>query len=245
MAKWLPHKNNGETENIPRHVAIIMDGNGRWAKDRGFPRLMGHRAGMKTVKAITRAAAEMGVQVLTLYAFSTENWNRPKEEVNYLMGLPQEFIKSELRELIENHVKVTMMGDMLGLPPHTLTAVQEAIEKTKHNTGMILNFALNYGGRSELVQTFRKIAGQIQSGQLALDDVNEEAISSFLYSAPYGDPDLLIRTSGEKRLSNFMLWQIAYTELCFVDAYWPSFTVEHFQQAIRDYSRRVRRYGSI
>ncbi|EGL83725.1 Undecaprenyl pyrophosphate synthase [Caldalkalibacillus thermarum TA2.A1] len=233
-----------ELNNIPRHVAIIMDGNGRWANQRGLPRVAGHRAGMKVVKEITKAADEIGVKILTLYAFSTENWKRPREEVDYLMKLPQEYLATELDELNQRNVQVRLLGSEEGLPPHTLQAVKEAVEKTRHNTGLILNFALNYGSRSEIVQMVKTVAAKVQRHELSVDDIDEQLVSQFLQTRGLPDPDLLIRTK-EIRLSNFMLWQLAYTELWFADVYWPDFTKKHFEEAIHDFQQRARRYGSI
>lgn len=231
--------------NVPKHVAVIMDGNGRWAKRRGLPRIAGHHAGMKAVKRATVAADDAGVEILTMYAFSTENWIRPKDEVDYLMKLPQEFLKIELEELIQKNVRVRMTGWKERVPSHTLEAVQEAEEKTRNNTGLILNFALNYGGRKEILDSVRTIAEEVRSGKLSPEDITEETYQRYLQTAGLPDPDLLIRTSGEIRLSNFMLWQLAYTELWFTDLYWPDFTNEHFNEAIREYQRRTRRYGGL
>ena len=233
------------SENIPEHIAIIMDGNGRWAKAKGLPRTAGHHAGMKVVKKMTIKAHELGVKVLTLYAFSTENWVRPKEEVDFLMKLPQQFFESEIDELMENNVKVSLMGDIEKLPNQTRQVVLDAVEKTKNNTGLVLNFALNYGGRYELVEVMKKIAEEIKSNELQIDNINEEVIQKHLYSAPFADPDLLIRTSGELRLSNFMLWQVAYSEFYFVNENWPSFTEQHLVEAIIEYQRRTRRFGGV
>lgn len=232
-------------DNIPHHVAIIMDGNGRWAKARGLPRIAGHHSGMKTVKKITNAADRIGVKVLTLYAFSTENWIRPKAEVEFLMKLPQEFLSLELDELIENNVQVRIMGKRDLLPSHTLAALDEAVARTKANTGLILNFALNYGSRAEMVEASRELARQAAAGQLDPDTIDEEMFGGKLLSEGLPDPDLLIRTSGELRLSNFMLWQLAYSEFWFTDVYWPSFGEEHLYEAIGEYQRRSRRYGGL
>ncbi|WP_052300581.1 isoprenyl transferase [Kyrpidia tusciae] len=231
--------------NLPRHVAIIMDGNGRWAHRRGLPRVAGHRAGMKAVKEVTRAADEIGIQVLTLYAFSTENWKRPPEEVDYLMRLPQEFLDRELQELDEHGVRVRLIGETDGLPPHTLRAVEAAMGRTRNNTGLILNFALNYGARAELVNAVRSIARRVQDGELGPEDVDEATISAALQTRDLPDPDLLIRTSGELRISNFLLWQIAYSELWFTEVLWPDFTREHLFEAVRAYQSRKRRFGGV
>lgn len=231
--------------NVPEHVAIIMDGNGRWAKERGLPRIAGHHNGMKAVKTVTKAADRIGVKILTLYAFSTENWKRPKNEVEFLMKLPQEFLSLELDELIENNVQVQVMGRRDLLPSHTIAALEEAISRTQHNTGLILNFALNYGSRDEIVEAARELARQASAGQLDPNAIDEAMFGSKLLSGDLPDPDLLIRTSGELRLSNFMLWQLAYSEFWFTDVYWPSFGEEHLFEAIREYQRRARRYGGL
>ncbi|MFB9273576.1 isoprenyl transferase [Cohnella cellulosilytica] len=232
-------------DNIPRHVAIIMDGNGRWAKTRGLPRIAGHHNGMKAVKRITKAADRVGVEVLTLYAFSTENWKRPKAEVDFLLKLPQEFLAIELEELIENNVQVRMMGDREQLPAHTVAAVEEAVRQTSHNTGLILNFALNYGSRHEMLEAVKEIARQAAAGRLDPEALQEADFSRLLLSGGLPDPDLLIRTSGELRLSNFMLWQAAYSEFWFTDVFWPEFGERHLYEAIREYQRRARRYGGL
>lgn len=231
--------------NIPNHVAIIMDGNGRWAKARGLPRIAGHHNGMKAVKRITKAADRIGVKVLTLYAFSTENWKRPKAEVEFLMKLPQEFLSLELDELVENNVQVRMMGDKGHLPEHTLSAVEEAVRKTKDNTGLILNFALNYGSRQEMVEAAKELSRQAVAGLIEPDAIEEADFSRLLLSNNLPDPDLLIRTSGELRLSNFMLWQLAYSEFWFTDVFWPEFSEQHLFDAVREYQRRARRYGGL
>ncbi|HUC90938.1 MAG TPA: isoprenyl transferase [Paenibacillus sp.] len=231
--------------NIPRHVAIIMDGNGRWAKTRGLPRVAGHHSGMKTVKRITMAANELGIEYLTLYAFSTENWKRPKAEVEFLMKLPQEFLAIELDELIENNVQVRMMGYKEELPDYTLEAVEQAIRRTAGNTGLVLNFALNYGSRKEMTDAVRKLCADVRDGLIRPEDITEQAFEARLLSDGIPDPDLLIRTSGELRISNFMMWQLAYSELWFTDVYWPEFTEAHFHEAIGEYQRRARRYGGL
>lgn len=245
LARQTVHSSTIFPDNIPHHVAIIMDGNGRWARQRGLPRIAGHHNGMKTVKNITLAANELGVRILTMYAFSTENWKRPKDEVEFLMKLPEEFLSIELDELIANNVQVRMMGWTEGLPEHTLRAVHTAIEKTKQNTGLILNFALNYGSRKEIIEAVKGIARDVRNGELAPEDIVDDHLSERLLSSGLPDPDLLIRTSGEIRISNFMLWQCAYTEFVFTDVYWPAYTKEHFYEAIRIYQQRVRRYGGL
>ncbi|MCX8047952.1 MAG: isoprenyl transferase [Anoxybacillus gonensis] len=227
---------------IPAHVAIIMDGNGRWAKKRALPRMAGHYEGMQTVRKITRFANELGVKVLTLYAFSTENWKRPKTEVDYLMQLPQQFLTTFLPELIAENVQVRVMGHKDQLPLHTLRAVDQAIEETKQNTGLILNFALNYGSRAEIVHAVQKLVDDVQNGTIEANDVDEQLFHSYLMTNDLPDPDLLIRTSGEIRLSNFMLWQLAYTEFWFTDVLWPDFTEQHFLQAVHEFQQRSRRF---
>ncbi len=232
-------------ENVPRHVAIIMDGNGRWAKKRGLPRIAGHREGMNVINKIVRQANSLGVEVLTLYAFSTENWKRPKNEVDFLMRLPERYLSVELPKLIEENVKVRLMGCKDSLPAHTIKAVENAIEKTKDNTGLILNFALNYGSRDEIVTAIQSIAKKVAAGQVDPSEVTDTLVSEHLMTSDLRDPDLLIRTSGEIRLSNFLLWQLAYTEFWFTDVLWPDFSDQHFLEAISVYQQRTRRYGGI
>jgi undecaprenyl diphosphate synthase len=205
----------------------------------------GHRAGMKTVKEVVKAADEIGVQYLTMYAFSTENWKRPRDEVDFLMRLPQEFLSTELEELVERNVRVRMVGSREQLPPYTIQALETAEQRTRNNTGLQLNFALNYGARKEIVEAVKDIAARLQAGEIDLEQLNEDVISRHLYTSEIPDPDLLIRTSGEIRLSNFMLWQLAYTELWFTEVLWPDFTREHFYQAIVEYQGRARRYGAV
>ncbi|MGM7701204.1 isoprenyl transferase [Pseudalkalibacillus sp. Hm43] len=234
-----------DLSRIPRHIAIIMDGNGRWAKKRGLPRVAGHREGMKVVRKVVKRANELGVKALTMYAFSTENWKRPKPEVEFIMKLPEQFLLTYLPELIEENVQVRIMGEKKGVPSYTLKAVHEAVERTKHNDGLILNFALNYGSRYEITQAVRQLASEIEEGKIKSEEVDEKLIGSYMMSSEVGDPELLIRTSGEIRLSNFMLWQLAYTELWFTDVYWPDFTASDLDQAILDYQNRGRRFGGV
>lgn len=230
---------------VPSHVAIIMDGNGRWAKKRSMPRVAGHHEGMKTVRKITKLSSHLGVDVLTLYAFSTENWKRPKMEVDFLMRLPEEFLSSFLPELIQENVRVEMMGYVDNLPAHTIQAVQKAKEATKHNTGLVLNFALNYGSRAEIVDAVKNLASLVQAGELEPGDISEEMITGRLMTKELPEPDLLIRTSGEVRLSNFMLWQLAYTEFWFTDTLWPDFNEDCLLEAFEVYQKRNRRYGGL
>ncbi|MEI5906205.1 isoprenyl transferase [Bacillus spongiae] len=234
-----------DKNSIPQHIAIIMDGNGRWAKKRALPRIAGHHEGMKVIRKITRIANSLEVKTLTLYAFSTENWKRPKVEVDYLMKLPEEFLSTFLPELIEENVRVTMMGDEGEIPSHTLNAVQKAMEQTKDNTGLQLNFALNYGSRSEILQATKDVLKDVKNGIISEEDITDELFSSYLMTKSMSDPDLLIRTSGEMRLSNFMLWQLAYTEFWFTDVLWPDFNEQHFIQAIEEFQRRSRRFGGL
>ncbi|UBH14048.1 isoprenyl transferase [Macrococcus armenti] len=237
--------NNINAAQIPKHIAIIMDGNGRWAKQKKMPRIKGHYEGMQTVKKITRYASDLGVKYLTLYAFSTENWSRPKDEVNYLMKLPGDFLNTFLPELIEKNVKVETIGFIDDLPEHTKKAVLEAKEKTKHNTGLTLVFALNYGGRKEIISAVQLIAERYKSGEITLDEISETHFNDYLFTANMPDPELLIRTSGEERLSNFLIWQCSYSEFVFVDEFWPDFNEESLTQCISIYQNRHRRFGGL
>lgn len=230
---------------VPSHVAIIMDGNGRWAKKRALPRVAGHHEGMKVVRKITKLANELGVKTLTVYAFSTENWKRPKMEVDFLMKLPEEFLGTFLPELIEENVRVKMIGYMDELPEHTKKAVAKAMQDTKGNTGLVLNFALNYGSRAEIIDGVKRVMEDVKNGTISEKELSEEVFSSYLMTKELDDPDLLIRTSGEIRLSNFMLWQLAYTEFWFTDVLWPDFREEHFVEAIEAFQGRQRRFGGV
>ncbi|GAY73126.1 isoprenyl transferase [Lentilactobacillus kosonis] len=237
-----------DKDNVPNHVAIIMDGNGRWAQKRHLPRIAGHKEGMQTVKRVTIAASDLGVKVLTLYAFSTENWKRPDKEVSFLMKLPVTFFGDFVPDLIKNNVKVQVMGLIDQLPKATQKAVADAVAQTANCTGMILNFALNYGSRMEIIDAVKQVASMVKQDELAIGDIDETVFSDKLMSAPlgeYADPDLLIRTSGEERISNFLLWQIAYSELAFVDTYWPDFSGETLQAEIIEYQGRHRRFGGL
>ncbi|WLD95186.1 isoprenyl transferase [Alkalihalobacillus sp. AL-G] len=245
MNKEITDDNKLDRSRIPSHIAIIMDGNGRWAKKRGLPRIAGHREGMKVVRRIVKRANQLGVKALTLYAFSTENWKRPKPEVEFIMKLPEQFLLTYLPELIEENVQVRTIGQKEGIPSYTQKAVNEAIEKTKHNDGLILNFALNYGSRFEITEAVRQLSKDLDAGTISAEDVDENLIGSYMMTKGIGDPDLLIRTSGEIRLSNFMLWQLAYTELWFTDVYWPDFSEVDLEQAILDYQNRGRRFGGV
>ncbi|MEN8699492.1 isoprenyl transferase [Bacillus infantis] len=232
-------------QKVPSHVAIIMDGNGRWAKKRALPRIAGHHEGMKVVRRTTKLANELGIKTLTLYAFSTENWKRPKLEVDYLMKLPEEFLGTFLPELVEENVRVQMIGYKDKLPGHTLRAIEKAMEETKGNDGLILNFALNYGSRAEILEAVKRVLNDCQSGIMEESELNEEVFSAYLMTEGLEDPDLLIRTSGEIRLSNFMLWQLAYTEFWFTDVLWPDFTDGELLEAIEVFQNRQRRFGGV
>jgi undecaprenyl diphosphate synthase len=230
---------------LPEHIAIIMDGNGRWARKRGLMRTAGHRAGVKTVKKIVRIAGDIGLKYLTLFTFSTENWKRPKDEVSAIMRLLEETTKRELSELLENNVRLIATGNIENLPPRRRGVLLDAIERTRNNTGLILNLALSYSGRAEILQAIRNIGNDISSGKLDPDRIDDELFSSYLQTNGLPDPDLLIRTSGEMRISNFLLWQTAYTELYVTDVLWPDFKEKDFLRAIADYQRRERRFGMV
>ena len=229
----------------PRHIAIIMDGNGRWAREKKLPRTMGHREGIKRVKEIVRAAGELGLKVLTLFAFSTENWTRPKNEVNVLLRSLVVFLGRELNALIKDNVRFLWIGRRDSVPGYVLKSIEEAEEKTRHNSGLTVVLAFNYGARQEIVDALKKIGKDLLEHSLSLDSVDEDLFSSYLYTKGLPDPDLLIRTSGEMRLSNFLLWQASYAELYFPKKYWPDFKKEDLVKAIRFYKRRERRFGGI
>lgn len=234
-----------DIHNLPEHIAIIMDGNGRWAKKRKMPRIKGHYEGMQTIKKVTRQASHLGIKYLTLYAFSTENWSRPESEVNYIMNLPVNFLKTFLPELIEKNVKIETIGFLDAVPQSTIEAINYAKEKTKNNTGLKLVFAINYGGRAELVQSMKSIYDELQRNGQDSDDIDELMISKHLMTHPYPDPDLLIRTSGEQRLSNFLIWQASYSEFIFNEKLWPDFDGEELKQCIKIYQSRQRRFGGL
>lgn len=230
---------------MPSHIAIIMDGNGRWAEKRGLPRTEGHRAGAQALKKVVTLCGELNISVLTVYAFSTENWKRPQEEVNILMDLLVEYVNKEIEELDKNDVKVNIIGEVENLPPLAKKAVISACERTCKNKGLILNVALNYGGRAELVRAARAIAEKVAKKELDVQDINEKVISDHLYTAGLPDPDLLIRTSGDLRISNFLLWQLAYTEFWMTPVLWPDFGRLHLLEAIISFQRRERRFGGL
>lgn len=238
-------KNEINPNKLPKHVAIIMDGNGRWAKKMGRLRTFGHQGGVKTVREIVEAAVEVGVEYLTLYAFSTENWNRPKAEVNALMKILVSTIAKETKTLIKNNVSLQAIGNLESLPGNCHKELQEAIEITKGNSKMTLILALSYSSKWEITEAVKQIVKNVKNGSISEGDVDESLINSHLCTANYPDPELLIRTSGEYRISNFLLWQIAYSELYFTDKLWPDFTKEDLYQAIVDYQKRERRFGKI
>lgn len=232
-------------ERLPRHIAIIMDGNGRWAKKRGLPRTLGHHAGVEALRDVVKTCSNLGVEVLTVYAFSTENWRRPKDEVGVLMNLLTEYLRRGLKELHENKVQIKTLGDITPLPLEAQKELVKATQQTGNNKGLILNLALNYGGRAEITMALRKLGEKIQQGKLAPEEIDESLISSSLFTAGLPDPDLLIRTSGEMRLSNFMLWQLAYTEIVVTEQLWPDFNPKTLLSAIKAYQQRERRFGGL
>ncbi len=234
-----------DLQRIPAHIAIIMDGNGRWAAGRGLPRLIGHRQGYKTVRNIVREASDLGVKALTLYTFSTENWRRPEEETTGLMKLIGEAARQELRSMYQNGVRVQVSGRINGLPTEVREELQRGIETTKSNDRIILNLAINYGGRAEIVDAMRIIAAQVAAGEITPEQIDEQTVAAHLYTHGLPDPDLLIRTAGEMRLSNFLIWQTAYSELHITPTLWPDFTLAHLVAAIDDYQKRVRKFGGV
>ncbi len=234
-----------DSHRIPKHVAIIMDGNGRWAKQKGLMRVLGHRSGVKAVKQTIDAASEIGIEVLTLYAFSTENWSRPKTEVKALMNLLVSSLKDELETFQQNNIKLQTIGQIENLPKKAQKQLREVIELTKNNTSMVLNLALSYGSREEIVNTIKNISKKVVNKQLLIEEIDEKTINNHLYTFTLPDVDFLIRTSGEKRISNFLLWQIAYAEFYFTDVLWPDFRKEDFFKAIIEYQNRDRRFGKI
>jgi undecaprenyl diphosphate synthase len=236
---------NADPTPGPNHVAIIMDGNGRWAKARSLPRVAGHRRGADAVRRVVRGAGELGIPVLTLFAFSTENWTRPADEVNDLMGLLRHYLRNELDELHKNGAKLRVIGDREGLAADIVRDISDAENMTRSNSRIDVNICINYGARAEILQATRSLARQVATGELSADHIDENLFEGELLTAGLPDPDLLIRTSGEQRISNFMLWQCAYAELVFVDTLWPDFGKEHLEQAIAEFRRRERRYGGV
>lgn len=234
---------NSISPELPRHIAIIMDGNGRWAKKRLLNRVKGHEEGTESVRVIVRTCREIGIEVLTLYAFSTENWRRPKYEVKSLMAILKRFLISELNEMLANKIRFNAIGQIERMPGDVQAVIRDTMAATSHNKGMVLNLALSYGSRDEIVLAVQKAAADVQNGLLAPDDLTPDLFSEYLYTKGMPDPDLLIRTSGEMRISNFLLWQIAYSEIYITDILWPDFRKEALLEAVRHYRKRERRFG--
>jgi len=234
-----------DMENIPKHIAIIMDGNGRWAKAKNLPRALGHKAGVETIRRIIKEGDRLGVKYMTLYAFSTENWKRPKDEVSTLMKLLVQYLKEEISELHEKGVVINVLGDSSKLPKDCIDEIQKAKEITKNNTGIIMNVALNYGGRDEIIRATRALAEMVALGEIKPSDIDNEIFENHLYTKGMPDPDIIIRPSGEQRLSNFLLWQCAYSEFWYSNINWPDFTEEDLRRAIYDFQNRDRRFGAI
>jgi len=234
-----------DPEKLPRHVAVIMDGNGRWAKKRLLNRIMGHEKGSETVRSIVRTCREIGIQYLTLYAFSTENWQRSKIEVAALMTLLEKFLKSEIQELQDNNIRLNVIGQIDRLPESVRSALEKSMRITRENDALCLNLALSYGSRAEILRMVKRISASVASGEIHPDALSEETIGAHLYTADMPDPDLLIRTSGEMRISNFLLWQIAYSEIYVTPTLWPDFSGDEFIKIIQDYQNRDRRFGKV
>lgn len=234
-----------ESRQLPRHIAIIMDGNGRWASRRGFPRIEGHRQGVNSVRTIVEESTRLGIEQLTLYCLSSENWKRPALELNLLMQLLKKFVIGEREEIMRQNIRFSTIGRRSDLPKDVLVEVDKTIHESQENTGMQLCLALNYGSRSEIVDAVKSIVDEVEQGNLKQEEINEEVISSHLYTAGMPDPDLVIRTAGEMRVSNFLLWQISYAELWVTETYWPDFAISDFWQALRDFAARDRRFGGL
>lgn len=234
-----------ESVQPPQHIAIIMDGNGRWAQRQGKPRVFGHNAGMQSLKEIVRACSDLGVKYLTVYAFSTENWKRPEDEVSGIFKIMVLYIQKELKELNEKNVRINVIGDWSKIPPDAGESMAKALDLTKDNTGLVFNIALNYGGRREITDAVRKLFAEAEKNGLSADDINEDMLSSHMSTGGMPDPDIIIRTGGEMRLSNFLLWQCAYSEFIFTDVYWPDFTKGELIRCIDEYNSRHRRYGGL
>lgn len=239
------HELGLRAEQIPRHLAVIMDGNGRWAEAQGYPRIEGHRRGVGSVREIVENCVSLGVQYLTLYCFSSENWKRPEEELNLLMALLQQYVVEERPEIMRQNIRFTTIGRQAGMATDVLQEVQTTIDQSSKNTGMTLCLALNYGGRIEMVDAVRAISAKVQAGELSPEEIDESTISSHLYTKEMPDPDLMIRTSGEMRISNFLLWQLSYAELWITPRHWPEFRQQDLYQALRDFAARDRRFGGL
>ena len=234
-----------EKEKLPRHVAVIMDGNGRWAKRQGLPRIMGHKRGVDVLKDLLRCCRDWGIQALTAYAFSTENWGRPLEEVEFLMTLFERVLRKELQEMLEENVQIRFVGDLEALPPSLQSEIERSMAETRSNRGIRFTVATNYGGRQEILHACRAIAEQVKQGLLQPEEIDKEIFERHLYTAGMSDPDLLIRTSGEMRISNFLLWQMAYAEIYITDSLWPDFNRTEFHRALAAYQQRERRFGKV
>ena len=232
-----------DTEKFPKHIAIIMDGNRRWARGRNLPVKLGHKAGADNLKEIAKYANKIGLKYLTVYAFSTENWKRSEEEVSGLMLLLKTYLDDFLKEVDTKNIRLNVIGDITRLSVDIQTSIKKCIEKTENNTGLVLNIAFNYGGRAELIKATKEIAMDVKNGKISEDEISEELISNHLYTAGMPDPDLLIRTSGEMRISGFLIWQLSYTEFLFSNKYWPEFSTEDLDLAIKEYQKRNRKYG--
>jgi undecaprenyl diphosphate synthase len=239
------HLSREAMASLPRHVAVIMDGNGRWAKQRHLPRIEGHRQGAESARTIIRAAGEVGIKYLTLYAFSVENWNRPKDEVDALMKYLVHYLKSETSELNKNNVRLEVIGQIYRLPENVQEHLKKSIATLSKNNGLTLIMALSYGGRTEIVDAVREIGAKVKKGELDPADINEQAVTDHLYTRKWPDPDVMIRTSGEMRISNFLLWQISYAELVVTPTLWPDFRKPQFFEALEEYARRHRRFGGL
>ncbi|MHB1392469.1 MAG: isoprenyl transferase [Clostridia bacterium] len=234
-----------DMDRLPKHIAIIMDGNGRWAQKKGLPRVMGHKAGMEAIKETVKACSDLGIKILTVYAFSTENWRRPQDEVSYLMSLLVEYMRKEVNALHNNKVKIKVLGEVDILPTQTRKEIEEALKLTESNEGLQFNIALNYGGRAEILKACKKLIQGVLDGSIDKEAVDEALLANHLYTGSDPDPDLIIRTSGEKRISNFLLWQGAYSELVFVDQLWPDFDEKVLYSVIKEYQSRDRRFGAL
>ena len=234
-----------DLERLPKHIAVIMDGNGRWAKAKNLSRTQGHIAGVKRVEEIIDYANEIGIKYMTLYTFSTENWSRPQNEVSMLFNTITAVLNQKINKLRNLNMRFHMIGRRDGIPESTLHAIDLVMEQTKENTGLMINLAFNYGSRLEIIDAFKKIFKEVQAGEISVEDITEEMVNDALYTRGIPDPDLLIRTSGEKRISNYLLWQLSYAEFYFTEKYWPDFDIEAFNQALRDYQSRERRFGKV